>query len=371
MSLIRPIEIGKCKLSTNLILAPMSGVTNSSFRRLIYGENPESVGLLVTEFISIEGLVRKNEQSMRMMRFRDAERPISIQIFGHSIDSMVEAARMVEAKGADIVDINCGCPAPKVVKRGGGCELMRQPKHLENMLSAVRRAVSIPLTLKIRSGWDETSINAMDIAVMAQDCGVEMLAVHGRTRQTLYRGEADWDIVAAIAQRLSIPVIGSGDVVCAESAKRSLESGVAGLMIGRRALSNPWIFSEIRSGIEGKPFEVPGDLETPSVLRRYLSILKEELPERTILGRMKQFTSQVTRRVHGSTPARRAMCISKTLVEFENALSDWEQFLQQRGEQRSRMSSYPNISKSEAEKNGRQGTASPTSTRASQPSNLT
>ncbi len=334
MSLIRPIEIGSCKLATNLILAPMSGVTNSSFRRLIYGENPGSIGLLVTEFISIEGLVRGNEQSIRMMRFRDSEGPISIQIFGHSIDSMVRAAQMVEATGADIIDINCGCPAPKVVKRGGGCELMRQPGHLEKMLRAVRRAVTIPLTLKIRSGWDEKSINAMDIAVMAEDCGVEMLAVHGRTRQTLYRGEADWDIVADIAERLSIPVIGSGDVVCVETARQRLERGVAGLMIGRRALSNPWIFDEIRAGIEGRTFTAPGELETPAVLRRYLSILREELPERSILGRMKQFTSQVTRRVHGSTPARRSMCIAKSLEEFEDALSLWEEFLHERAAER-------------------------------------
>lgn len=328
---LQPLQIADLTLENNLILAPMSGVTNSWFRRLLKLENPGAIGLVVTEFISIEGMTRKNEGSLRMMRFRQEESPISIQVFGNPVDRMVLAAEMIQESGANVFDINCGCPVPKVVKKGGGCELMRQPKHLEKILKAVRAKIQIPLTLKIRSGWSESDKNALDIALMAQDCGVDMLAIHGRTREALYRGEADWDIVEQVANRLSIPVVGSGDVVDAASAKRCLERGVAGVMIGRGAMANPWIFREIQSAAQGRPLEAPNDLATVDVLLRYMQLLSADLPERAVMGRMKQFASQVTRRVHGATPARRAICTSKTLAEMELTLHQWREYMENRG----------------------------------------
>ena len=212
-------KIGNVELKTPLVLAPMSGVTNSCFRRLVLENNRDKLGLVVTEFISIEGLTRNNKQSLKMMDFRDEERPISVQIFGGEETRMLDAALMAQDRGADIVDINCGCPVPKVVKKGGGCELMRQPGKLFRMLSNVSNKLSVPLTLKIRAGWDNDSRNALEIATMAEEAGIKMLAIHGRTRTEGYRGIADWEIIGEVAERLSIPVIGSGDVIDYDSAR--------------------------------------------------------------------------------------------------------------------------------------------------------
>lgn len=323
--MIKPISIGKVSLRNNLVLAPMSGVTNTHFRRLIQELNPAAVGLLVTEFISIEGLTRDNKKSLQMMKYYETERPISIQIFGHDIDRMVDAAMMVEDAGADIVDINCGCPVPRVVRRGGGCELMRQPDHLKNILSAVYKKVSIPLTLKIRAGWDESSRNALEIAKMAEGCGISMLAVHGRTRKDLYRGEADWSVVEEVAQNLSIPVIGSGDVIDYQSATQRLRGEIAGVMIGRAALSNPWVFSEIIAHANSETYFAPSSLSTVDVIERYRDMLFEEFSEKAVLGKLKQFASQVTRRVPGSSTVRRALCMSKNVAEYSEILSGWRE----------------------------------------------
>lgn len=328
MSFACGFRIADVHFQSRLVLAPMSGVTNSAFRRLIRELNPGAVGLVVTEFISIEGLTRNNLRSLEMLRFRAEERPISIQIFGYDIARMVDAAQMVEQAGAEIIDINSGCPVPKVVKRGGGCELMRQPEHLKEMLQAVRRAVSIPLTLKIRSGWDQSSRNGVEIARMAEDCGVDMLAVHGRTRHELYRGNADWDFVEEVCRKVSIPVVGSGDITCAANAEAALKRGVAAVMIGRAALTNPWVFSEIAAAEQQRSFENPGAAATVEVLERYHSLLAEDLPERGCLGKLKQLASQITRRVPGSAPVRRDLCSSLSLAEFQTKLAHWRDELE-------------------------------------------
>ena len=250
---------------------------------------------------------------------------------------MIDSAKMIQDAGADIVDINSGCPVPKVVRRGGGCELMRQPDHMAKMLAAVRKAVSIPLTLKIRSGWDENSKNAHEIARIAEDCGVAMLAVHGRTRAALYRGDADWSVVESVARSVKIPVVGSGDVVDLDSAMRLANfnqadaqreaTAIAGIMIGRGALANPWVFSELHAALAGRPFERPANREVPVVLRKYSELLLEDMPDRAALGRLKQLVSFITRRVRGSTPARKALCQSQTLAGFLDVLAAWEEQL--------------------------------------------
>lgn len=324
----RTLHIGAVAVDPALILAPMSGVTNSCFRRLIKELNPGSVGLVVTEFISVEGLTRQNAQSMRMMSFAECERPISVQIFGYDIDRMADAAKMAEDAGADIVDINSGCPVPKVVKKGGGCELMRQPEHLGRILRAVKRAIRVPLTLKIRAGWDEKNLNAPEIARMAQEEGVSMLAVHGRTRVQLYRGEADWQIIERIAEQLSIPVVGSGDIVSVESARLRQNSAVRGLMIGRAALSNPWVFSELQAGLCRGEFVRPGAVATVDILERYLALLLESVPEKSAVGRMKQLASQVTRRVRGSADVRQSLCYCRSANEFREVLQRWREQLE-------------------------------------------
>lgn len=326
-SKLKSFKIREIEVSPNLLLAPMSGITNTHFRQLLMRENPGAMGLMVTEFISIEALTRENPNSLRKMAFDSSERPISIQIFGYDINRMVDSALMVQDAGADVVDINCGCPAPKVVRKGGGCELMRQPEHLMKILEAVRKAVSIPLTLKIRAGWSDEQKNALDVAVAAEQCGIDMLAVHGRTRAEMYRGSCDWGLIQEIAERLSIPVVGSGDIVDAASASEALNSGVAGLMIGRAALSNPWVFSEIKAGVENDYFSSPPLVATADILIAYRDLLRRELADRGIIGRLKQFTSQVTRRVHGSASARRELCSAKTVDEYSEILFAWREQL--------------------------------------------
>ena len=325
---LRPIALRGVTLSPPLILAPMSGVTGSCFRRLIKTLNPGAVGLVVTEFISVEGMTRRNEQSLRMMRFKEMERPFSIQIFGYDIERMADAAKMVEQAGADIIDINSGCPVPKVVRKGGGCELMRQPQHLGEMLQRVRKAVSIPLTLKIRAGWDNKSRNALEIAKIAEDAGVEMLAVHGRSRQDMYRGLADWDLVGEVARNIRIPVVGSGDVVSSASAREAFSRGVQGIMIGRAAMENPWVFSQVFSGLQGEPETVPPPVATADVLAQFRDLLLEDLPPKAALGRLKQLSSQVTRRIRGSAEMRRRLCSSTDLDEFSAHLSTFRELIE-------------------------------------------
>src|ERR1051325_3447094 len=231
------LTIGNVEIAPNLVLAPMAGVTDSSFRRLI--KELTGVGLIVTEFISVEGLTRGNLRTHRMMKFLPEERPLSIQIFGYDEERMAMAAEIIEEAGADIVDINCGCPAKKVVKGGGGSSLLRDLPQLEKILRTIRSRVKIPVTMKIRTGWDDHSINAVEVAKIVEGSGGDMVAIHGRTRMQRYSGRANWDGIAAVKDAGTIPVIGCGDVVDAEQAiGRFKETGVDAVMIGRGAIAN-------------------------------------------------------------------------------------------------------------------------------------
>ncbi len=301
-------KIRHISVEPGLVLAPMSGVTTCSFRQLIKECNPGCVGLLVSEFISVEALTRKVPKSLQMMRFKESERPFGIQIFGYDVWRMADAARMVQDSGADFVDINCGCPAPKVVKKGGGCELMRQPEHLAEMIRGVRKAVSIPLTLKMRSGWQETARNAVAIARIAEQEGVEALAVHGRTRVQMYRGDADWNAVREVAEAVKIPVCGSGDIVDAGSARARFDFGAAGYFIGRGALADPFVFTEIVKGPQGLR---KNEARMIQVTRRYIELMREEFTDQTICGKVKQFASQACR---GFT-WRKELCLAPSLTE--------------------------------------------------------
>jgi tRNA-dihydrouridine synthase B len=273
-----PYTLRSIVMDPPLILAPMSGVTNSAFRRFIKRVNPGCVGGLVSEFLSVEGMTRGSTRTLEMMRFREEERPFGIQIFGYDLTRMADAARMVQDAGVDFLDINCGCPAPKVVKRGGGCELMRQPEHLKELVRAVRKAVSIPLTLKMRSGWDESSKNAREIASIVVGEGVEAVTIHGRTRAQLYRDQADWGVVRSVAAEMPVPVLGSGDVVDRPSAVERLQGGVRALMIGRAALSNPFVFTEVMTGVKRNLRQEP--LTMIDLVEQYIELLREDFPDR-------------------------------------------------------------------------------------------
>ncbi len=308
-----PLRIGPVEVRPRLILAPMSGVTDSAFRRIVRRASGRAVGLMLTEFISVEALTRESEKSFGMMRFRAEERPIGIQIFGADVDRMVRAARLVEQSGADVLDINCGCPVPKVVKRGGGCELMRRPERLGEILRAVVREVSIPVTLKMRSGWDDDSLNAAEIAAVAEASGVAMVTVHGRTRVQLYHGEADWGVIPSIRARVSIPIVGSGDVttpwdaLCRERMYRP-----DAVMIGRGALANPWIFrqvEELRRGVE--PYR-PSLEERLDTLRAYAAFLAEDYAPVVVAARLRQFAGRVTKGLRSGAVLRAAINEART-----------------------------------------------------------
>ena len=322
MFTIRPFKIRDIEINPPLVLSPMAGVTDISFRRLI--KQRGGVGLTVSEFISVEGLTRNNPKSKRQMRFYENERPFAVQIFGGQAERMRMAAEMAEEVGADILDINCGCPAPKVVKHGGGSGLLRDLPRLETILKEIRQAIAIPLTIKIRAGYSESTINAVETAKLAEDCGVEHIALHGRTKEQGYRGLADWDLVRAIKQVVKIPVSGSGDVTTIQQAfDRFTETGCDGVLIGRGAMANPWIFRQIEDVThEREPFQ-PTLEDKRALLLEYFEMLQQDMPKLPAIGRMKQLAGQFTRGLQGGALFRTALYHSHTVEEILDRISEY------------------------------------------------
>ena len=269
------MKIGSIRLSPPFALAPMAGMTDTAFRRLV--KRRGGCGLVVTEMVSSEGLVRGIDRTLEYAEYTEEERPVSIQIFGGDPEKMADAARIVESMGADIVDINMGCPVPKIAKHNAGCSLMREPEHAQAVVSAMARAVSIPVTVKMRAGWNETEINAPELARRMEDAGAAAVAVHGRTAAQSYSGASDWDLIARVAAGVGIPVIGSGDCVePRQMVERLTRSGVAGVLVGRGALRNPWIFEQAARIARGEePREITME-ERGRFLLDYIDLLLNE-----------------------------------------------------------------------------------------------
>src|ERR687891_2711566 len=234
------MKIGSIELDSPFVVSPMAGMTDTAFRRLVKRQG--GCGLVVSEMVSSEGLVRGIDRTLEYAEYTEEERPVSIQIFGGDPEKMAAAAQIVEGMGADIVDVNMGCPVPKIAKHSAGCSLMREPAHAAAVVRAMTRAVTIPVTVKMRAGWDATAINAPDLAKRVEDAGASAVTVHGRTAAQSYSGTSDWDLIARVASELSIPVFGSGDCVEPSQIVERLGAGVAGGLVGRGALRNPWIF---------------------------------------------------------------------------------------------------------------------------------
>lgn len=309
MSSLPSFQLGPLKVSPGLVLAPMSGVTDSAFRMMVKEASGDSVGLLVSEFISIELLTNKHMQSAIRMAFDARERPVSIQLYGADVQRMSDAAKMVEDAGADSVEINCGCPAPKIVRRGGGAGLLKNLPLLGRLLAKTVDAVDLPVTVKIRNGWCPNSINALETLRVAEENGATGIGVHGRTREELYRGEADWSIISEMKKVAQIPVFGSGDVVCHEDARRRFsETGCDGILIGRGAIQNPWIFRQITDSFAGRRAFQPTWSDKVELLRGYRRTLGQLYPERVVPGRMKMMLSRFLKRLP-EAPNLRIECL--------------------------------------------------------------
>lgn len=248
------MKIGPVSLDHDYALAPMAGMTDTAFRRLV--KRIGGCGLVVTEMVSSEGLVRGIDRTLKYAEYTEAERPVSIQIFGGDPTKMASAAQIVERMGADIVDVNMGCPVPKIAKHNAGCSLMRNPSHAATVVRSMSKAVSIPVTVKMRAGWDDDTINAPTMARMMEDSGAAAVAVHGRTAKQSYKGSSDWSLIDKVASTVSIPVFGSGDCVTPEQVvDRVSNSEVSGVLVGRGALRNPWIFHQAQEMAAGLPPE--------------------------------------------------------------------------------------------------------------------
>jgi tRNA-dihydrouridine synthase B len=268
------MNIGRVALPSPFVVAPMAGMTDTAFRRLV--KRHGGCGLVVTEMVSSEGLVRGIDRTLEYAEYTEEERPVSIQIFGGDPERMAAAAQIVEGMGADIVDVNMGCPVPKIAKHNAGCSLMREPVHASRVIAAMTKAVNIPVTVKMRAGWNDAERNAPELARRVQDAGAAAVTIHGRTAQQSYSGFADWDLVARIAQDLSIPVLGSGDCVEPEHVIERLQSGVSGVLVGRGVLRNPWILSQAADLAVGRAPRAITAVERRRFLLEYIELLLNE-----------------------------------------------------------------------------------------------
>jgi tRNA-dihydrouridine synthase B len=267
-------KIGPIALASPLVVAPMAGMTDTAFRRLVKRQG--GCGLVVTEMVSSEGIVRGIDRTLEYAEYTEAERPVSIQIFGGDPDRMAEAARIIEGMGADVVDVNMGCPVAKIAKHSAGCSLMREPAHAASIISAMTKAVRIPVTVKMRKGWDEGDLSAPEVARRVQDAGAAAITIHGRTAKQSYSGTADWPFVAEIASTLSIPVFGSGDCVEPEQIVERLRQGVSGVFVGRGVLRNPWVLAQAMDLLEGRPMRTVSLEEKGQFLLDYIDLLLNE-----------------------------------------------------------------------------------------------
>jgi tRNA-dihydrouridine synthase B len=318
--LFEELRIRNVVIRPACILAPMAGITDTVFRRFI--KQLGGCGLIMTEFVSSEGMLRQNIKSQRFLYYKEEERPITAQIFGADPDHLAEAARMIEDLGFDIIDLNLGCPAKKVVKCGGS-GLLRDLPLLEQIFKKIRAAVSIPFTVKVRSGWSDEQIVAVPVARLAEDCGVEAIAIHPRTRLQGYSGSARWDIIREAKESVRIPVIGNGDVMAPEDAAGIYESTRCdAVMIGRAAPTNPWIFRQMMEFFRSGTYSEPDDRDRYQLIRSYYAMLvDEDMPG--AIGKMKQFASWFTHGVRNGTELRRRVQSAQSAREVLDRVDEF------------------------------------------------
>ena len=318
------LTIGNVTLDNNVILAPMAGVTDLPFRLLC---KEQGVGLICMEMVSAKAIYFNNKNTEELMQIHPDEKPVSLQLFGSDPDIISEMAKRIEERPFAILDINMGCPVPKVVNNGEGSALMKNPKLVEEILTKLVKATYKPVTVKIRKGFNEENVNAVEIARIAENCGVAAVAVHGRTREQYYSGKADWDIIRQVKEAVKIPVIGNGDVVDALSAKALQdETGCDGIMIGRAAQGNPWIFREVTTYLEtGVIPPKPTPQQVKEVIMKHANLQLEYKGEYTGVREMRKHLSWYTTGYPNSARFRQMI---NTMESMDELLKSVEQIFQ-------------------------------------------
>ena len=314
--LLKPLTIGKVTLQNNLILAPMAGVTDLPFRLLC---SEQGAGLAGMEMVSAKAIWYGNKNTESLLEIHPKEGPVSLQLFGSDPKIVSEMAKRIEERPFAILDLNMGCPVPKVVNNGEGSALMRNPKLAGEIIAATVKAIEKPVTVKIRKGFDEAHVNAVEMAKIAEDAGAAAVAVHGRTREQYYSGEADWEIIARVKEAVSVPVIGHGDVTDGERACRLLqETGCDGVMIGRAARGNPWLFRQIAAWLEdGTVLQEPSPEEKKEMILRHARLQLEVKGEYTGVREMRKHFSWYTAGMPGSARLRQSINLAERFEEIE------------------------------------------------------
>jgi nifR3 family TIM-barrel protein len=324
------MKIGAVDLVSPFAIAPMAGMTDTAFRRLVKRQG--GCGLVVTEMVSSEGLVRGIDRTLEFAEYTEEERPISIQIFGGDPEKMAAAAQIVEGMGADIVDVNMGCPVPKIAKHNAGCSLMREPEHAANVIAAMTKAVKIPVTVKMRAGWNDEERNAPRLARLVEDAGAAAVTVHGRTAAQSYSGSADWKLVADIAGRLSIPVFGSGDCVEPSQVVDRMRLGVEGVLVGRGVLRNPWILSQAADLEAGRAPRAVSAAERGQFLLDYIDLLlhervRDDAPaishDKWVINKLRALAAYYTKGFDNGSHLRAKINTVLSLSELRDAIAEF------------------------------------------------